>query len=213
MSGDGRSGKNLTVLDGSTFFVSDPSGDVEAEHADGFFHADMRHLSTWRLLVGGESPRTLSSQTVDYYSARVVGGVSEDGDAATIAVRRERFLSGGVHEDVILENLTGDPRQVELVLEFASDFGDILECHERPKKQGRTTRHAGEQEVTLRYKREDFVRDRPSLRRGVHGRPRPRDLRRGPRRPADLEDLRGHRSGRGRNRASVAAPLRRVRKA
>jgi len=159
MSGDGRSGKNLTVLDGSTFFVSDPSGDVEAEHADGFFHADMRHLSTWRLLVGGESPRTLSSQTVDYYSARVVGGVSEDGDAATIAVRRERFLSGGVHEDVILENLTGDPRQVELVLEFASDFGDILECHERPKKKGRTTRHAGEQEVTLRYKREDFVRE------------------------------------------------------
>ncbi|MBA2641557.1 MAG: hypothetical protein H0U82_01355 [Actinobacteria bacterium] len=95
MGGDGRGGKNLTVLDGSTFFVSDPSGDVEAEHADGFFHADMRHLSTWRLFVDGESPRTLSSETVDYYSARVIGGVSRDGEDATTAVRRERFVSGG----------------------------------------------------------------------------------------------------------------------
>jgi len=159
MGGDGRSGKNLTVLDGSTFFVSDPSGDVEAEHADGFFHVDMRHLSTWRLLVDGESPRTLSSETVDYYSARVIGGVSRDGEDATTVVRRERFVSGGVHEDVMLENLSDGPQRVELVLEFASDFGDILECHERPKKRGRITRHAGEREVTLRYKRDDFVRE------------------------------------------------------
>ncbi len=160
MSGDGRSGRNLTVLDGSTFFVSDPSGDVEAEHADGFFHADMRHLSTWRLLVDGESPRTLSSEIVDYYSGRVVAGVwEEDATDATISVTRERLVAGGVHEDVIVENLTERPQRIELVLEFASDFGDILECHERPKKIGRVTRHVGEQEVTLRYKRDDFIRE------------------------------------------------------
>ncbi len=150
---------DLTVLDGSTFFVSDASGDVEAVRADGFFHADMRHLSTWRLLVDGESPRTLASETVDYYSARVVGGVWQDGDDATIAVKRERFVSGGVHEDLIVENLTERPQRLELVLEFASDFGDILECHERPTKRGRITRHAGEREVTLRYKRDDFIRE------------------------------------------------------
>ncbi|MDQ3122066.1 MAG: amylo-alpha-1,6-glucosidase [Actinomycetota bacterium] len=160
MSGDGRSGRNLTVLDGSTFFISDPSGDVEAVNADGFFHADMRHLSTWRLLVDGESPRTLSSEIVDYYSARVVAGVwEEDATDATISVTRERFVAGGVHEDLIVENLTERPQRIEVVLEFACDFGDILECHERPAKKGRVTRHAGEQEVTLRYKRGDFVRE------------------------------------------------------
>ncbi|CAN5637297.1 hypothetical protein BH20ACT14_BH20ACT14_09130 [soil metagenome] len=160
MSGDGRSGRNLTVLDGSTFFISDPSGDVEAVNADGFFHADMRHLSTWRLLVDGESPRTLSSEIVDYYSARVVAGVwEEDATDATISVTRERLVAGGVHEDLIVENLTERPQRIEVVLEFACDFGDILECHERPAKKGRVTRHAGEQEVTLRYKRGDFVRE------------------------------------------------------
>jgi len=152
--------RTLTILDGSTFFVSDPSGDVEAVAADGFFHADMRHLSTWRLLVDGEPPKTVSSKTLDYYSARIVAGVWAEGETdATIAVTRERFVAGGVHEDVIVENLTERPRRVEVVIEFASDFGDILECHERPEKQGRTTRHAGEREVTLRYKRDDFIRE------------------------------------------------------
>ena len=159
MSDDGRRG-NLTVLDGSTFFVSDPSGDVQAVNADGFFHADMRHLSTWRLLVDGESPVTLSSEAVDYYSGRVVSGVwVDDGADATVAVTRERFLAGGVHEDVIVENLTADPQRIELAIEFANDFGDILECHQSPEKRGRVTRHAREQEVTLRYKRNDYVRE------------------------------------------------------
>jgi len=154
-----RDNGKLTILDGSTFFVSDASGDVEATNADGFFHCDMRHLSTWRLLVDDESPGTLSSDIVDYYSARVVSAVSQDGGAATVSVRRERFVSGGVHEDVIVENLTDEPRQIELAVEFASDFGDILECHTRPKKRGRISQESGGQEATLRYERGDYVRE------------------------------------------------------
>jgi hypothetical protein len=74
---------------------------------------------------------------VDHCSARVVGAVSgDDGDAPTIAVRRERFVSGGLHEDVFVENLSDEPRRVELVLEFASDFGDILECRRDPRSRG-----------------------------------------------------------------------------
>jgi hypothetical protein len=108
----------LIVLDGSTFFVSDPTGDVEAVRAEGFFHEDMRHLSRWRLLVDGEPPRTLSSANVDYYSARVLGSVRHDDDGApTLAVRRERFVSGGIHEDVFAvgkQQLTGRSRAVLL---------------------------------------------------------------------------------------------------
>ena len=63
---------NLTVLDGNTFFVSDAAGDVEpGNDANGFFHADMRQLSTWRLLVNGQPVHVLTSRTVDYYSASV----------------------------------------------------------------------------------------------------------------------------------------------
>ena len=149
----------LTALDGSTFFVSDESGDLDAERADGFFYEDMRHLSRWRLLVNGQPPNTLSSGNVDYYSARVVGSVKDSGDgAAAIAVRRERFIAGGVHEDVFVENLTDAPQRVELVLEFGSDFGDILECRKRPEKRGRIVEELAEGQATLRYERGDFAR-------------------------------------------------------
>ena len=57
---------SLVVLDGSSFFVSGPSGDVVPGHnANGYFFGDMRHLSTWRLVVDGEPVRLLSSRTID----------------------------------------------------------------------------------------------------------------------------------------------------
>jgi glycogen debranching enzyme len=158
VAGEERLG-SLTILDGSTFFVSDVTGDVEAVRAEGFFHADMRHLSRWLLRVDGEPPQTLSSKAIDYYSARVAGAACRDeSDTLTVSVRRERFVSGGVHEDLIVENLTEDARELELVLEFGSDFGDIFECRTHPRKQGRTTTETGEREVSLRYERGDFSR-------------------------------------------------------
>ena len=48
--------------------------------AKGYFHADMRHLSRWVLHVAGEPPQTLSSNVVDYYSARVAGAACTDED-------------------------------------------------------------------------------------------------------------------------------------
>jgi glycogen debranching enzyme len=150
---------DLTALDGSTFFLSDERGDLEAERADGFFHEDMRHLSRWQLLANGEPARVLSSGNVDYYSARVVGSVVDENDGApTIALRRDRFVSGGVHEDLFVENLTEDSRRVELTLDFASDFGDILECRTRPKKRGRIAEEVDDGQVLLRYERGDFSR-------------------------------------------------------
>ena len=149
---------NLITLDGSTFFVADLAGDVQARRADGFFHSDMRHLSHWRLLADGEPPLVLSSNNVDYYSARIVGAVSQGGEAPTIAVTRERFVADGVHEDLVVENLTDDPRSVEMVLEFGSDFGDILECRKEPEKRGRVTQRNDEREAVLEYRRDEYAR-------------------------------------------------------
>jgi hypothetical protein len=64
----------LFVLDGSTFFVSSPSGDVEpGGDANGYFYADMRHFSTWHLLAAGEPLRVLSSGMIDYCPASIHG--------------------------------------------------------------------------------------------------------------------------------------------
>ena len=58
----------LTILDGSTFVVSDDIGDVGLG-AEGVFADDTRMLSRCRLLLDGESPLLLTSRAVDYFSA------------------------------------------------------------------------------------------------------------------------------------------------
>lgn len=57
--------ESLVILDGSTFFVSDARGDTAGTEAEGFFHADVRHLSTWQLLVDGAPIRVLTSRTLE----------------------------------------------------------------------------------------------------------------------------------------------------
>jgi N-terminal domain of (some) glycogen debranching enzymes len=94
--------EELIVLDGSTFFVSEPSGDVDARpdspRVHGLFHSDVRHLARWSLLVDDQPIQVLSTPNVDYYSARVVGMPTGRGSAVT--VRRERIVADGVHEDI-----------------------------------------------------------------------------------------------------------------
>jgi hypothetical protein len=92
---------DLIILDGCTFMYSDGCGDVEAKEAEGFFYEDVRHLSRWLLRVEGEPLVPLTSRRVDHYSARIVGA-RQDGDAPPVSVLRDRFVTEGMHEDVVL---------------------------------------------------------------------------------------------------------------
>ena len=57
----------ISILDGSTFIVSDRRGDVDAspDQPQGLFYRDTRFLSRWRLTVDGRSPDVLSTDEVD----------------------------------------------------------------------------------------------------------------------------------------------------
>jgi len=119
----------LVVLDGSTFFVSDRRGDVCGTAADGFFFADVRHLSRWELTVDGEPVRVLTARTIDYYSARVYAtlATARVGENSPVSVRRDRIAAGGVHEDIVVENHSDKPLRVRVELQYASDFADLFE--------------------------------------------------------------------------------------
>jgi glycogen debranching enzyme len=129
----------LTVLDGNTFFVSDPSGDVGAGlDANGFFHADMRHLSIWRLLVNGQPIHVLTSRTVDYYSAAIFATLASVsvGENPPISIRRDRFIARGVHEDLTIQNHSDRRQKVTVEVEYGSDFADLFEVKDRKPKVG-----------------------------------------------------------------------------
>jgi glycogen debranching enzyme len=150
----------LVVLDGSTFFVSGASGDVAGSEAEGFFHADMRHLSAWQLLVEGAPVRVLTSRSLRYYSASIFGTLASArvGENQTVSIQRDRIVADGVHEDIILENNSETERAISLELRFGSDFVDIFEIKDRTPKKGRTWAESRPGEVTLWYERDSFRR-------------------------------------------------------
>jgi glycogen debranching enzyme len=153
---------DLTVLDGNTFFVSDPAGDVEpGDLPNGFFHADMRHLSKWRLLVNGRPTHLLTSRTVDYYSAAIFATLASVsvGENPPVSIRRDRFIARGVHEDLMVQNNSDRPQTVTIEIEYGSDFADLFEVKDRTPKRGQLSSALGASQVTLTYTRGTYRRD------------------------------------------------------
>ncbi len=152
----------LTVLDGNTFFVSDAAGDVEpGDDANGFFHADMRQLSTWRLLVNGRPVRVLTSRTIDYYSASIFATLASVGvgENPPISIRRDRFIARGVHEDLIVQNHSDRKQTLTIEVEYGSDFADLFEVKDRIPKQGQQRTELDHSRVTLIYTHDHYRRD------------------------------------------------------
>jgi hypothetical protein len=154
---------NLTVLDGSSFFVSDAAGDVDPTTAlgpdvMGLFHSDVRHLAGWELLINGQRMRVLTSRPNDYYSARVFGALAAGQQEPAIAVRRERIVADGVHEDVWLTNNSSEPVTVRLEMRFGADFADLLSVKDGRPMRGRTGVDVDGKRVTLRCRNRDYER-------------------------------------------------------
>jgi len=94
-----------TILDGSTFCISDDDGDI-AGSTSGFFARDTRFLSLLRLSVNGKLPLHLSSGRVDYFSAAfylrnpLAGGLPQD----SLTIARHRFVGENMQETIVVEN-------------------------------------------------------------------------------------------------------------
>jgi glycogen debranching enzyme len=149
--------EQLIVLDGTVFFISARSGDVEADAGEGFFYEDVRHLSRWVVRLRGLPLETLTSVRPDYWSARVVSAPAL-ARGAGLTLRRDRFVTEGMHEDVVLENDAEQRRHVRLVLSFAADFADVMEVEDGQTPAGRSSVELGARSLTLRRERYGYVR-------------------------------------------------------
>ena len=147
----------LIVFDGCTFFASDHSGDVR-DPEGGFFFEDVRHLSLWNLDVRGLDLQTLTSVRVDYYSARIVL-IPDEQEPEGLSIRRDRFVTEGVHEDLVVDNASEERRKLRLELSFAADFADVMEAQEgKGPSAGRTWADVSRRSLTLWYERDGYRR-------------------------------------------------------
>jgi glycogen debranching enzyme len=156
-------GETVSILDGSSFVVSDRRGDIDAspDQAHGLFYRDTRFLSQWRLTVNGRTPEVLSTDDVDYFSAQffLVPPTGTIYQNPYVSVIRQRAVGEGMHEDLMVLNHGAEPVELEVRVAAGADFADLFEVKDALAKKGAPYREERDGVLVLGYRREDFVRE------------------------------------------------------
>ncbi|KOX08631.1 glycogen debranching enzyme [Micromonospora profundi] len=154
----------VSCLDGSTFIVSDASGDVESSSSApvGLFTADTRFLSRWVLTVNGERLNALSVDDSKYYEATffVVPGGAVDYVQADVSAIRRRWIGPDLIESLTIFNYGDEDLDLDVRLEVAADFADIFEIKfDTHDKVGSHYTEIEPTELRLGYRRGTFRRE------------------------------------------------------
>ena len=154
----------VTLVEGTAFAISLPSGDMLPGAPHGLFYRDTRFLSELRLQVNGQWPEPLSSTTTDPFSASFVlrnqplPGLAD----SHVVVFRNRYIGRGMREDVMVRNYGLEPAFCALEFHLDADFADLFEV-----KESRVER-VGERSVTVEGNRVSWGYRRGRVVRGAH---------------------------------------------
>src|SRR6185369_348912 len=153
----------VSILEGNTFVVSDPRGDLEATPTEnhGLFLNDTRFLSRWILTVNGIRPKLLSTDDLAYYkvqffSALTTGTIYVD---SHLSVLRQREVNGGFHEEITLVNHDKEAVDLEVRIEADADFADLFEVKDKLQKKGESYRRVDGGKLVFGYRREAYQRE------------------------------------------------------
>ncbi|MEW2379826.1 glycogen debranching N-terminal domain-containing protein [Micromonospora sp. NPDC047812] len=154
----------IRILDGSTFVVSEDTGDIEATPSEptGFFSLDTRFLSTWVLTVNGDRLTPLSYDDLQYYEARffLVPGMATHYVDAKLSIVRERTVGGSFRETITILNHDEKPVDLEIRMEAASDFADLFQVKDEIlNKKGEIYTEVESDRLRLGYRRGNFIRE------------------------------------------------------
>ncbi|MEV5765578.1 glycogen debranching N-terminal domain-containing protein [Micromonospora sp. NPDC052213] len=154
----------IRILDGSTFVVSEDTGDIEATPSEptGFFSLDTRFLSRWVLTVNGERLTPLSYDDLQYYEARffLVPGMATHYIDAKLSIIRERTVGGSFQEQLTILNHDEKPVDLEIRMDAASDFADLFQVKDEIlNKKGEIFTEVETDRLRLGYRRGNFRRE------------------------------------------------------
>ena len=132
---------HVTLLEGSTFCISAPNGDMTPGQEHGVYVRDTRVVSQWRLTVDGRPTDALGVQHANPFSAAFPTRVPRGEKAASLLVVRRRYVGEGMREDVTVQNWSQSPVTCDVVLGVDADFADLFEVKDgRALPDGLVTR-------------------------------------------------------------------------
>ena len=127
---------SITINRDDRFLVCQPDGRILGGVDDGFFTRDTRFISGYDLRINGRRPILLNSAPIQFFSARFEftneAFIDDTGpiDRQTLAIRLDRTVSGGVHEDLDIVNYARRPVRLTIEIEIESDFADIFDVRQ-----------------------------------------------------------------------------------
>jgi len=122
----------VTLLEGTTFCICEPGGDIRPGAAQGLFVRDTRLISRFELSLNGHVPQPLAPQSREPFACTFLSRMPPAAGLAdsTLLVVRHRLLNDGMHEEITLRNMSTEPVPVSLRIGVAGDFADVFEVKE-----------------------------------------------------------------------------------
>jgi glycogen debranching enzyme len=151
----------LTLVDESSFCISDHAGDVLPHHPHGLFVRDTRFLSELRVRWDGHQPEPLAATTTDPFSGTfVLRDHPADGHAdSPLLVLRHRYVGQGMREDLVVRNFGEENASGRLEIAVGCDFADLFEVKAgRVGRVGALARRHEKDLLVFEYERGPFRR-------------------------------------------------------
>ncbi|MGO9455929.1 MAG: glycogen debranching N-terminal domain-containing protein [Acidimicrobiales bacterium] len=125
-------GGSVTLVDESTFAISDQAGDIVPGGAHGLFVRDTRVISRLELRIDGRRLEGLAAVDPDPFSATFVsrGHPAANRSDSTLLVRRTRYVGQGMREDLELRNYGPEPSVCTIEGFIDADFADLFAVKE-----------------------------------------------------------------------------------
>jgi glycogen debranching enzyme len=157
----------LVINQGSTFMVTDSSGEISADGEHGVFANDTRFLSYYAIFANGEpwlrltSSATAHNMAQIYLTNHLFSTEAGDVPGGTLALTISRVIAEGIHEDLDVTNYGLVRVHFNLEVALRSDFADIFEVKaHRFIRRGRIVTEWDEKrsQVSTSYANRDFYR-------------------------------------------------------
>ncbi|MGW0802408.1 amylo-alpha-1,6-glucosidase [Nonomuraea sp. NPDC002799] len=125
----GALGDTVTLVEGGSFCLCQHGGDIVPGGAQGVYDSDTRLLSKWVLRVDDHPVEPLQTFLSEPYHATFVAKARPRPGWAesTMLVVRDRYVGGGLREDLMLRNMSQEPAGCSVTMHVGSDVADLFE--------------------------------------------------------------------------------------
>jgi glycogen debranching enzyme len=158
----------VTIHADDQFCVCAPNAEMSSTAEQGYFAADTRLVSGYRLKLGNQRLVLLNSAAVAHHSARfeftnpaILTAKGDELPANSLHLRLDRTIGNGLHEDYELTSYAREPVLLDLEISIESDFADLFEVKSHhPLLRGtlESSWDTGTQQLTVTYTNGPFQR-------------------------------------------------------